>query len=168
MTEDTLRDAHPARDSWVEMTEIVMPNDANPLGNLMGGRVMQWIDIAAAITAGRHSRRQCVTANVDGIDWLAPVKVGSVVVLKASVNYVGTTSLECGVKVWSEDKATGDRTHVASAYLTFVALDTGTGRPIPIPRLLSETEDEKRRYEAAKLRREHKMAQRGHPPSRSH
>lgn len=135
-----------------------MPNDANPLGNLMGGRVMQWIDIAAAIAAGRHARRQAVTASVDRIDWLCPVRVGSVVVLRASVNFVHRTSMECGVKVWSQDRATGHLTHVASAYLIFVALDKSTGRPVQIPPVLPETDEEKRRHEQAMARREARLA----------
>ena len=150
----------PVAQSQVEMTEIVMPNDTNPLGNLMGGRAMQWIDIAAAIVAGRHSRRQVVTANVDGIDWLNPVRVGSVVVLRASVNFAGRTSMECGVKVWSQDRATGELSHVASAYLTFVALDGSTGRPVPVPPVLPETPEQRRRFEQAKQRRERRLADR--------
>ncbi len=144
--------------SHVEMTEIVMPNDANPLGNLMGGRVMQWIDIAAAIAAGRHSRRQCVTASVDRIDWLAPVRVGSIVLLRASVNAAFHTSMECGVKVLCEDRATGRQTHVASAYLIFVALDKSTGRPVAAPPVLPESPEEERRCEEAKARRTSRLA----------
>src|SRR4249920_836282 len=104
--------------SKVEMTEIVFPTDANPLGNAMGGRIMQWIDICAAVAAGRHARTPVVTASADQIDFHCPVPVGAVVILRASVNFTGRTSMEVGVKVWQEDRAAGDRKHVASAYLT--------------------------------------------------
>jgi acyl-CoA hydrolase len=150
----------PVAASKVEMTEIVFPNDANPLGNAMGGRVMHWIDICAAVCAGRHARTPVVTANVDHIDFLNPVPVGGIVVLLASVNFAGRSSMEIGVKVWQEDRATGARKHVASAYLTFVSLDPVTKAPRPVPPLLPETADEKRRYEAAKQRRAHRLAQR--------
>ncbi len=143
--------------SKVEMTEIVFPNDANPLGNVMGGRVMHWIDIAAAIAAGRHARTPVVTASVDKIDFHRPVRVGGILVIFASVNYAGRTSMECGVKVFNEDRATGNRSHVASAYLTFVSLDPDTGTPRPVPELVSETEDEKRRCREAIARRDARL-----------
>ncbi len=153
-------EAVPSSRSYVEMTEIVMPNDANPLGNCMGGRVMHWIDVAAAIAAGRHARGPVVTASVDQLDFLHPVKVGSVIVLKAAVNYAHRTSMECGVKVWTEDRTTRRLYHVASAYLTFVALDRETGRPRPIPEIAPETEEEVRRFEEAKRRRAARLAHR--------
>lgn len=142
------------------MTEIVFPNDANPLGNAMGGRVMHWIDICAAVCAGRHARTPVVTANVDNIDFLNPVPVGGIVVLLASVNFAGRTSMEVGVKVWQEDRATGERRHVASAYLTFVSLDPATKGPRPVPPVVPETPDEKRRFEDARRRRAHRLASR--------
>ncbi len=150
----------PCAFSITEMTEIVMPNDANPLGNIMGGRVMHWVDICAAVAAGRHSNCQVVTASVDQIDFCRPVRVGGVLVLLASVNYAHRTSMEIGVKVWNEDRATGQRSHVASAYLTFVALDRDTGSPTPVPPVIPETDAEKRRYEAAKRRREERLTHR--------
>lgn len=153
-------DVRPVSASKVEMTEIVFPNDANPLGNVMGGRVMHWIDICAAVAAGRHARTPVVTANVDQIDFHRPVRVGGVLVLYASVNYAGRTSMEVGVKVFNEERASGQRSHVASAYLTFVSLDPDTGQPRPVPSIKPETPDEKRRYEAAKLRREARLARR--------
>jgi acyl-CoA hydrolase len=153
-------DTRPVSASKVEMTEIVFPNDANPLGNVMGGRVMHWIDICAAVAAGRHARTPVVTANVDQIDFCRPVRVGGVLVLYASVNYAGRTSMEVGVKVFNEDRATGQRSHVASAYLTFVSLDPDTGQPRPVPAITAETADEKRRYVAAKARREARLARR--------
>ncbi|MBL8734306.1 MAG: acyl-CoA thioesterase [Planctomycetes bacterium] len=145
--------ARPVADSRVEMTEIVFPNDANPLGNAMGGRVMHWIDICAAVAAGRHARTPVVTASVDNIDFHNPVPVGSTVVLLASVNFAGRTSMEVGVKVWQEERATGARKHVVSAYLTFVSLDPANKTPRPVPPVLPETPDEVRRFEAAKQRR---------------
>lgn len=150
----------PVADSKVEMTEIVFPNDANPLGNAMGGRVMHWIDICAAVAAGRHARTPVVTANVDNIDFHNPVPVGGIVVLLASVNFAGRTSMEVGVKVWQEERSTGNRKHVASAYLTFVSLDPESRAPRPVPPVLPETEDEKRRYAAAQRRRAARLASR--------
>lgn len=150
----------PVSASRVEMTEIVFPNDANPLGNAMGGRVMHWIDICAAVAAGRHARTPVVTASVDNIDFANPVPVGGIIVLLASVNFAGRTSMEVGVKVWQEDRATGARKHVASAYLTFVSLDPVTKAPRPVPPLLAETPDEVRRYEAARQRRATRLASR--------
>lgn len=150
--------ARPVSDSKVEMTEIVFPNDANPLGNAMGGRVMHWIDICAAVCAGRHARTPVVTASADQIDFHNPVPVGAVVVLLASVNFAGRTSMEIGVKVWQEDRSTGARKHVASAYLTFVSLDPVTKTPRPVPPIAPVTDDEKRRFEAAKARRAHRLA----------
>ncbi|MBM4061618.1 MAG: acyl-CoA thioesterase [Planctomycetes bacterium] len=157
-TEPPTPPARPVAASKVEMTEIVFPNDANPLGNAMGGRVMHWIDICAAVAAGRHARTPVVTASADQIDFHNPVPVGSVVVLVASVNYAGRTSMEVGVKVMREDRATGARQHVVSAYLTFVSLDPETKMPQPVPPVLPETDDERRRYEAAKARRAHRLA----------
>lgn len=142
------------------MTEIVFPNDANPLGNCMGGRVMAWIDICAAVAAGRHARTPVVTASADQIDFLNPVPVGAVVILRASVNFTGRTSMEVGVKVWQEDRAAGDRKHVASAYLTFVSLDPVTKTPRAVPPVLPQTDEEKRRFEAGKQRRAHRVSMR--------
>jgi len=151
--------ARTVSESKVELTELVMPNDTNPLGNCMGGRVMHFMDIACAIAARRHTRRQCVTAAVDEIAFLHNVPMGSVLVLHASVNAVGRTSMEIGVRVELEVTATGERLHCASAYFTFVALDDN-GRPMEVPRLLPESEDEKRRNAAAIERRRARLAHR--------
>lgn len=145
--------SRPVSASRVEMTEIVMPNDANPLGNVMGGRVMHWVDVCAAVAAGRHARTPVVTASVDQIDFHRPVPVGGILVLHASVNYAGRTSMEIGVKVLREDRATGEREHVVSAYLTFVSLDPNTCEPHSVPELVSESADEKRRQREAAGRR---------------
>jgi acyl-CoA hydrolase len=146
---------HP-KDSNVVMTEIVLPSDANALGTIFGGKIMSWIDIAGAIAAGRHARRVVVTASIDALHFLAPVKVGHVVHIRASVNYAGKTSMEVGVRVDSENLVSGEINHTARAYTTFVALDDH-GRPTPVPPLIPETPDEKRRLEQAKLRREARM-----------
>ena len=142
----------PAAASRVEMTEIVFPTDANPLGNVMGGRIMHWVDICAAVAAGRHARTPVVTASVDKIDFHNPVPVGGVVVLRAAVNFTGRTSMEIGVKVWQEDRTTGRRNHVVSAYLTFVSLDPVTRKPAQIPPVLPKTSEEKRRFGDGKRR----------------
>jgi acyl-CoA hydrolase len=147
------------RESTVTMTELVMPNDTNVLGNCMGGRVMHLIDIAAALAARRHARTTCVTAAIDDITFHEPVPVGSAIVLTASVNLVGRTSREVGVRVEMEALQSGLRHRVASAYLTFVALDEA-GRPTPVPPLRAETDDEKRRLKAASERREHRLSRR--------
>ncbi len=134
------------------MTELVLPNDTNQLGNLLGGRLMHWIDIAAALAAMRHTGRVCVTASVDGMEFIVPIKLGQVVTLKASVNRVYTTSLEVGVRVEVEDLRAGTYQHANTAYLTFVGIDE-SGTPQHAPAVLPETDDEKRRFEAAGIRR---------------
>jgi len=143
----------PVKDSQSEMVEIVLPNDANPLNALLGGRLMHWIDLAGAMAAHRHARSYVVTASVDHIDFLVPVPVGSLVVLRSSVNRVFRTSMEVGVKVFVEDYIQGKREHVASAYLTFVAVD-GKGGRIRVAPVIPETEEQKRRFEDAGRRRE--------------
>jgi acyl-CoA hydrolase len=143
----------PVCDSKSEMTEIVLPNDANPLNALLGGRLMHWIDMAAAMAAHRHSRQYVVTASIDHLDFLVPVRVGDIVILRSSVNRVYRTSMEVGVKVWVENYHTESNQHVSSAYLTFVAVDAG-GRRLPVAPVIPETDEEKRRYEDALRRRE--------------
>jgi acyl-CoA hydrolase len=143
----------PVKDSQSEMAEAVLPNDANPLGNLLGGRLMHHIDIAGAIAAHRHSRSYVVTAATDHLDFLAPVHVGDLLILRSSVNRVFRTSMEVGVKCWVESYISGERRHVSSAYLTYVAVDR-QGNPIPVPPVIPETAEEKRRYEDAGRRRE--------------
>jgi len=135
------------------MTEIVLPNDANPLNALLGGRLMHWIDMAAAMAAHRHSRQYVVTASIDHLDFLVPVRVGDIVILRSSVNRVYRTSMEVGVKVWVENYHTESNEHVSSAYLTFVAVDA-SGRRLTVAPVIPETDEEKRRYEDALRRRE--------------
>lgn len=141
------------RESASEMVEIVLPNDANPLGHLLGGRLMHWIDISGALAAHRHCRNYVVTASIDHLDFLVPVQVGDLVIFESAVNRAFTTSMEIGVKVSVENYIAATRQHVSSAYLTFVAVDRH-GRKLPVPPVIPETEDEKRRYEGALRRRE--------------
>lgn len=149
----------PARDSYVEMTEIVLPSHANPIGTAFGGQVMAWIDICAGISAQRHARKIVVTASMDDLHFLAPIHVGEVVILKAQVNRAFHTSLEVGVRVETENPLTGERKHCSSAYLTFVALDEA-GKRAPVPDVLPETENQKRRYEKAEERRRFRLERR--------
>ncbi|MGD0683120.1 MAG: acyl-CoA thioesterase [Terracidiphilus sp.] len=141
-----------------EMTEIILPNDTNILGNLLGGRLMHFIDLTGGMAAYRHSRTYVVTAAMDHIDFIRPVHVGSLLTLKSSVNRAFTSSMEVGVKVWAENPLTGVQVHVASAYLVFVAIDK-EGRRQKVPELLPETPNERRRYADALLRREHREAE---------
>lgn len=146
-------------ESRVEMVELVLPNDANPLGNLLGGKVMHLVDIAAAIAAHRHCRCPVVTASVDRIDFLHPVRVGQIIILQASVNHAAHTSMEVGVRVLSEDLDTGDRLHTASAYATFVALGQ-SGRPASVPPLVLESDEDRRRFREAGARRAVRLRER--------
>jgi acyl-CoA hydrolase len=141
------------RESQSQMAEVVLPNDANPLGNLLGGRLMHLIDIAGALAAHRHARSYVVTASMDHIDFLLPVHIGDLLILKSSVNRAFNTSMEVGVKCWVENYIAGTTRHVASAYLTFVAVDQH-GRHHCVPPLIAETDEEKRRYQDAGRRRE--------------
>lgn len=143
-------------DSVTIMTELVLPNHTNQLGNLLGGQLMHWIDICAALSAARHSNRVCVTASVDRIDFHHPIKLGNAVTLSASVNRVFNTSLEVGVKVYAESFKLGKRIHTNTAYLTFVAVDE-EGKPVKVQPIQPETEDEIRRYEDALHRRENRL-----------
>ena len=158
MTDSDAAAPRPVRDSQSEMTEIVLPNDANPLVALLGGRLMHWIDMAGALAAHRHSRSYVVTASVDRVDFLVPVRVGSLIVLRSSVNRVFRTSMEVGVKVWVENYIQDKREHVASAHLTFVAVD-GKGGRVVLPQVVPQTDEQKRRYEDAGRRREARQAE---------
>jgi len=147
------------RESISEYSEFALPNDANTLGNVLGGKVMHLVDIAAALAAVRHSRCSVVTASVDHMSFLHPIHIGQLIVLRSSVNRVFRTSMEVGVRVEVENLVTGDIQHTASAYLTFVALDK-SGSRLAIPPVIPETEDEKRRYEEAEERRAYRLAMR--------
>ena len=142
-------------ESQSEMTELILPNDTNTLGNLLGGRLMHFIDLVGAMAAYRHTRTHVVTASMDHIDFIQPVHVGDLLNLKSSVNRAFSKSVEVGVKVWAEDTRAGIYRHVASAYLVFVAIDPA-GVPVRVPELIPETADEVRRYEGALRRRENR------------
>ncbi len=143
----------PVRDSQSEMNEIVLPNDANPLSALLGGRLMHWIDMAGAMAAHRHSRNYVVTAAIDHLDFWVAVHVGDLVILRSSVNRVFHSSMEVGVKVWVENYIVDTCEHVSSAYLTFVAVD-GKGNRVSVAPVVPETEEQRRRYDDAGRRRE--------------
>jgi len=147
------------RDSQHETSQLMMPEHANNLGHVFGGVILSMMDTAAAVAAFRHSRNNCVTASIDRVDFREPIHVGDLVVMKASVNYVGRTSMEVGVRVEAEELTTGRRRHTNSCYLTFVAVDRN-GRPIEVPPMRAETPDEVRRYEAAKERRRRRLEER--------
>jgi acyl-CoA hydrolase len=146
-------------ESTITMTELVLPNHTNQLGKLLGGQLMHWIDICAALCASKHNQRVCVTASVDRIDFHHPVNLGDAVTLVASVNRVFNTSMEIGVKVFAETFREGKKVHSNTAYLTFVAVDQN-GKPTKAIEAIPETEDEIRRYEEALLRRENRLKNR--------
>lgn len=146
----------PVRESKAEYSELAMPNDANPLGNLFGGKVMALVDLAGSISAARHARSSVVTASVDNMNFLFPVRIGELVTCYSQVNRVFKTSMEVGVKVCVENLRTGEIRHTSSAYLTFVALGPD-GKRVPIRPVIPETDEEKRRYEQALQRREFRL-----------
>ena len=154
-----MQEGKPVCESQTEMVEMVLPNDVNPLGSILGGKVLHLVDIAAAIAAQRHASRFVVTASLDHVDFRHPIRVGELIVLKASVNRVFRSSMEVGVKVFSENPLTGERRPTSTAYLTMVALDTD-GRPMAIPPVISETEEQERRYQQAETRRRYRLEQR--------
>jgi len=141
-------------------TQLVLPNDTNQLGNLLGGTLMHWIDIAAAISSQRHTGRVCVTASVDELNFHYPIRLGEIVTLHASVNRAFTTSMEVGVMVTAQGKEGGPERRANDAYLTFVAVDE-QGRPVHVPAAVPGTADEQRRYNEALARRELRLARRG-------
>ena len=136
-----------------------MPQDANNLGHVFGGAILAMMDTTAAVAAIRHARSSCVTVSIDRVDFREPIHLGDLVVMKASVNYAGRTSMEVGVRVEAEDLITGRRRHTNSAYLSFVAVDRN-GRPVEVPKLLLESDDEKRRHAAAQQRRQRRLEER--------
>ena len=144
------------RESYSEYSELALPNDANGLGNLLGGKVMHLVDLAGAMAAMRHSRTPCVTASIDHMNFLHPVRIGQLVLLRSAVNRVFRTSMEVGVKVFVEDLLTGAVSHMSSAYLTFVAVGW-TGHPTRVAPITPETEEEQRRFRQAGERREYRL-----------
>ncbi|MCE2502445.1 MAG: acyl-CoA thioesterase [Chlorobi bacterium] len=146
-------------DSQVEMTELVLPNDTNQLGNLLGGRLMHWIDVAAALAAMRHTGEVCVTAAIDNMSFHAPINLGSMVILKASVNRAFSTSMEVGVRVEVENPKDGTSFHANTTYLTFVGIDDHN-KPLPAPPIIPESQEELRRFESAGVRRQIRLEER--------
>jgi len=147
----------PVSQSRTSMTEMVLPNDANIHGNILGGKVLHLLDVAGAIAAFRHARLPVVTVSVDSVSFLHPIKVGQLVLLEAFVTRVFTTSMEVEVQVFSEDPLSGKRLKTSTAFVTYVALDQ-KGRPTQAPSLIPETDEEKKRYEAALRRRDQRLS----------
>jgi len=145
------------KESVSEYLELALPNDANAHGNVLGGKVMHLVDLAAAMAAMRHARRAVVTASVDSLHFHHPVHISELMILRSSVNRVFRTSMEVGVRVETENLMTGKRLHTCSAYLTFVALDLN-GKTVAVPAVIPETEDERRRFREAGERREYRLA----------
>jgi acyl-CoA hydrolase len=138
--------------SRVRMNELVMPNDTNPLGNLMGGKLLMWMDICSAIAAQRHCNRLVVTVSVDSVEFMSAIKLGEVVVIEGEVTRAFNTSMEIAMQAWAENMRTGERRLCTTSYYTFVAVDAD-GRPVPVPPILPETDFEKLRFEQAAERR---------------
>jgi acyl-CoA hydrolase len=145
--------------SRVEMTELVMPGQTNSPGFLFGGVGLAWMDVAAGVAAMRHANGPAVTASIDRVDFLQPIRLGDIVVLRAQVNFAARTSMEVGVRVETEDPRTGERRYTTKAYLTFVAV-APDGTPRPVPAIEPQTDEERRRYQAAEARRAARLATR--------
>jgi len=141
------------KNTYVIMHELILPNDTNLLGNVLGGRVMHLMDMCAAMSAYKHARTAVVTASVDRLDFLAPAKMGEIMILKSSVNYTGKSSMEVGVRIESENPKTGDIYHTSSAYLTFVSLNEN-GKPKRVDNINPENDNEIRRFNEGKIRHE--------------
>jgi acyl-CoA hydrolase len=154
-----MRPVKKVHESQHESSELMMPEHSNNMGHVFGGVILSMMDKCAAIAAFRHSRSSVVTASIDRVDFREPIHLGDLVVMKASVNYAGRTSMEVGVRVEAEDLLTGRRRHTNSCYLTFVAVDRN-GRPIEVPELLPETDAEVRRNHAAQERRRRRLEER--------
>jgi acyl-CoA hydrolase len=147
-------DSHPVSYSRTTMTELIMPNDTNPLGNLMGGNLMRWMDISGSICAARHCGAHCVTASVDNVSFAKPIHLGDVITIKASVTRAFTTSIEIYLEVFTTSSFGADLERSNHAYMTFVAIDARTSRPKKVPEVVPETPEEKALYEGAARRRE--------------
>lgn len=153
------RPSRTVRESQNESSALMMPQDANSLGNVFGGVILSMMDKTAAVCAIRHSRATCVTVTVDRVDFREPIRVGELVIMRASVNFVGRSSMEIGIRVEAENMLKGTRRHTNSCYLTFVAID-GEGRPTEVPLLVCETAAERRRNKAAGERRRRRLEER--------
>lgn len=151
-------DQHTVAASRVRMNELVMPNDTNPLGNLMGGRLLQWMDVCSAISAQRHCNRNVVTVAVDSVEFLNSVQLGEVAVIEGEVTRTFHSSMEIAMQVWAENLRTGSRRLCTTSFYTFVAVDAD-GKPMPVPEITPETDFEKHRFEEAELRRKIRLEQ---------
>ena len=160
MTSETKRPGQRVRDSATEMTQLVLPHEANVHGTVLGGTVMHWIDLAAAVVANRHSRRPVVTAAIDEMSFVAPIEVGQLALIHARITLVDHSSMEIRVEVESEDLLSGERRHTSTAYVTFVALDQVTKRPVNVPPLILETDEERAEHARAQERRRLRLARR--------
>jgi acyl-CoA hydrolase len=163
MTSDPTPAARTVRETAIEMAQLVIPNEANVHGTVLGGTVMHWIDLAAAVVATRHSRSPVVTAAIDDMSFLAPIQVGQLALIRACMTLVDRSSMEIRVDVEAEDMIRNQRRHTSTAFVTFVALDPGTGRPTPVPPLTLETDAERaehgRAVERRRLRLERRASQ---------
>ena len=151
--------SRPVSDSQAEMSDMMMPEHANILGHVFGGVILSMMDKCAAIAAFRHARNNVVTVSIDRVDFREPIHVGDLVIMRSSVNFVGRTSMEVGLRVEAEDLVSGKRRHTNSCYLTFVAIDRN-GRPVEIPGVIPESPQEERRYAAARERRRRRLEER--------
>ncbi len=159
MSEDNLS-PRPVQDSHSVMSELMMPHMANNHGNVFGGVILSLVDRVGAVAAMRHGRQLCVTVSMDRVVFLEPIHLGELVTAKASVNFVGRTSMEVGVRIEAENMVTGERRHTNSCHVTYVAVD-GNGRPVPVPKVTPETDAEMRRYERAEARRTRRLKDQG-------
>jgi uncharacterized protein (TIGR00369 family) len=153
------REPVPVSASRATMSELMMPHMANNLGHVFGGVVLSLVDRVAAVAAIRHARQPCVTVSVDRVDFHEPIHLGELVTARASVNFVGRTSMEVGVRIETEHLFTGEHRHTNSCYVTYVAIDRN-GRPTPVPPLLVETDEDRRRQAAAATRRRRRLEER--------
>ena len=147
-------------DSITDMAQLVLPHEANVHGSVLGGTVMHWIDLAAAVAANRHCRRPVVTAAIDEMSFLAPIQVGQLALIHACITLVDKSSMEIRVEVDSEDLLSGERRHTSTAFVTFVALDPVTSRPVAVPPLILETDEERAEHERARVRRRLRLERR--------
>jgi len=154
LTRKDVMEAKKVSSSQTETSYLMMPQHANPGGNIYGGAILSMADAVAYICAARHATPSVVTVSVDQVDFRTPIRIGDVVTFKASVNYVGRTSMEIGIRIEAEDLKTGETRHTNSCYFTMVALDE-KGQPTPVPGLLLETPEEKKRFQEGRIRREH-------------
>lgn len=152
----------PVSASQATMSELMMPHHANNMGNVFGGVILSLIDRVAAVAATRHARRQCVTVSVDRVDFLQPIYLGELVTARASVNFAGRTSMEVGIKIEAENLVTGERRHTNSCYVTYVAIDE-RGKPTAVAPVVPESEEERRRFQAAEQRRARRLQERKAP-----